>query len=76
MSTPLRAHPTTTRRGAPSFSRKPEPDPERGIPWAEWKADQLNRLFEEQGVLKQRAKITAATVKHRMGWRPTRKPNV
>jgi hypothetical protein len=32
--------------------------------WAEWKADALNRLFQKYGVLKQRARITAETVRH------------
>jgi hypothetical protein len=35
-----------------------------GIPWAEWKAAALNRLFLEQGVTGQAGKITAATVRH------------
>jgi hypothetical protein len=33
-----------------------------GIPWADWKAEALNRLFLEQGVTGQPGKITAATV--------------
>ena len=32
--------------------------------WEEWKAQMLNRLFQRQGVLKQRARITAETVRH------------
>ena len=37
-----------------------------GVPWAEWKAEALNRLFEEQGVTGQPGQITAATIRH--GW--------
>ena len=32
--------------------------------WEEWRAQMLNRLFQRQGVLKQRARITPETVKH------------
>jgi hypothetical protein len=35
-----------------------------GIPWAEWKAAALNRLFREQGVTGQPGRITAETVRH------------
>jgi hypothetical protein len=38
-------------------------DPD-GIPWAEWKAAALNRLFREQGVTGQPGRITAASVRH------------
>jgi hypothetical protein len=34
------------------------------IPWADWKAAELNRLFQEQGTSGQRGRITAATVLH------------
>jgi hypothetical protein len=34
------------------------------IPWAEWQAQSLNKLFLEQGVLGQPGKITAAAVRH------------
>jgi len=34
------------------------------VSWAEWKADQLNRLFRDQGSTGQPAKITAETVRH------------
>jgi hypothetical protein len=34
--------------------------------WPEWRAQMLNRLFQRQGVLKQRARITAATVRRGM----------
>jgi len=47
----------------------PEPtlgaDEDGGIPWAEWKAAALNRLFREQGATGQPGRITAATVRHR-----------
>ena len=36
----------------------------KGIPWAEWKAAALNRLFQEQGATEKRGRITAATVPH------------
>jgi hypothetical protein len=42
----------------------------KGIPWAEWKAAALNRLFQEQGATGKRGRITAATVRH--GERNTR----
>jgi hypothetical protein len=46
----------------------PEADPptgeDEGVPWAEWKAAALNRLFQEQGVTRQPGRITAATVRH------------
>jgi hypothetical protein len=35
-----------------------------GISWAEWKATALNRLFQEQGVIGQPGRITAATIRH------------
>jgi len=44
---------------------KPKGEP-RGIPWAEWKAAALNRLFREQGVMGKPGRITAATVRHSM----------
>ena len=34
------------------------------IPWAEWKARELNRVFHEQGRLADMSRITAATVRH------------
>lgn len=34
-----------------------------GISWADWKAAQLNQLFHDQGVMKTRGRITAATVR-------------
>ena len=43
-----------------------------GISWAEWKAAELNRLFEEQGITGERSRITAATVRH--GERHVRRP--
>jgi hypothetical protein len=33
-----------------------------GVPWAEWKATSLNKLFQDQGVTGQPGKITVATV--------------
>jgi len=35
-----------------------------GMPWAEWKAAALNRLFKELGTTRQPGRITAATVRH------------
>jgi hypothetical protein len=35
-----------------------------GIPWAEWRTQSLNKLFQKQGVIKEPGKITAATVRH------------
>jgi hypothetical protein len=40
------------------------PEHERAVPWAEWKAAALNRLFQEQGITGQPGRITAATVRH------------
>lgn len=34
------------------------------IPWAEWKARELNRVFHEQGCSGSVSRITAATVRH------------
>jgi hypothetical protein len=34
-----------------------------GVPWAEWKAAELNRLFQLQGVTGDLGRITAATVR-------------
>jgi len=36
----------------------------KGIAWAEWKAAEVNRLFQEQGTSGQPGRITAATVRH------------
>ncbi len=36
----------------------------KGIPWAEWKAAALNRLFQEHGATGKPGRITAATVRH------------
>ena len=38
----------------------------KAIPWAQWKADELNRLFQEQSSLRKPARITAETVTHGM----------
>jgi hypothetical protein len=35
----------------------------KAIPWAEWKADTLNRLFQEQGLTGRTGRITAATIR-------------
>jgi hypothetical protein len=37
-------------------------DEERGIPYAQWKAAQLNRIFARQGALKEAGRITAETI--------------
>jgi hypothetical protein len=36
----------------------------KGIPWAEWKAAALNRLFHTQGTTGKTGRITAASVRH------------
>ena len=36
----------------------------KGVPWAEWKAAGLNRLFQEQGATGRPGRTTAATVRH------------
>jgi hypothetical protein len=41
-----------------------EPLSETGVRWADWKAAELNRLFQEQGTSGQPCRITAATVRH------------
>jgi hypothetical protein len=38
--------------------------PCRGVSWGQWKADALNRLFEQQGVTGQPGRITAQAVRH------------
>jgi hypothetical protein len=40
------------------------PECEDGMPWAEWKAAALNRLFQEQGATGMPGRITAATIRH------------
>jgi len=45
------------------------PPPIQATSWAEWKAEALNRLFQEQGRTGQRGRITAATVRHGEGGR-------
>lgn len=34
-----------------------------GVPWAEWKAAELNRLFQQQGLTGELGRITPATVR-------------
>ena len=36
----------------------------RWMSWEEYKAERINRLFQRQGVLKKRGRITAETVRH------------
>jgi hypothetical protein len=36
----------------------------KGVPWDEWKAAAVNRLFQEQGVTGRPDRITAVTVSH------------
>lgn len=45
--------------GGTSANTQAEP---RWMSWAEWKAESLNRLFLEQGVIGRPGRITAATV--------------
>jgi len=47
---------------------------DRGIPWPEWKAAALNRLFQEQGATGKPGRISAATVRH--GERKARGPEL
>jgi hypothetical protein len=35
-----------------------------GIPWADWKAAAMNRLFQQHGATRKPGRITAATVRH------------
>jgi hypothetical protein len=47
------------------LNARPHPnDYEGGISWAEWKAAELNRLFQERDTSGQPGRITAATVLH------------
>lgn len=39
----------------------------RPVSWAQWKADQLNKLFLEQGHMGKPGKITPETVRHGSG---------
>ena len=48
----------------PARYRDRPPEEPKGASWSEWKADMINRLFERQGVIGQRAHITASTVQH------------
>ena len=52
----------------------PKP-PMKNISYYQWKADELNRLFLEHGVMHQPARITAATVAHGMAAEIKRAPN-
>ncbi len=47
----------TTEQEAP-----PEPE-SASVPWPEWKAAEINRLFKEKGVTGQPGRITAATIR-------------
>lgn len=53
---------------SPKIEARPDPAElgwcSKGIPWAEWKAAALNRLFQEQGTSGEPGRITAATVRH------------
>jgi hypothetical protein len=40
------------------------PEREARLPWAEWKAASINRIFREQGVTGQLGRITAETIQH------------
>jgi len=48
----------------PELRSSHDDEHERGVPWCEWKAAALNRLFQEQGVTGQPGRITASTVRH------------
>lgn len=54
----------------PAHSQKIEPEPDPlpanpvGIPWADWQAARLNRLFAEQGRTREPGRITADAVRH------------
>lgn len=37
---------------------------EEELPWAEWKAAALNRLFQQQGITGLPSRITPATIRH------------
>ena len=45
-------------------SAHPQDEKDAGVQWEDWKARELNRLFEEQGVTGRPGKITAAVVRH------------
>jgi len=49
--------PATLQRDIPTSRRS----------WADWKAEALNRLFQEQGCTGQRGRITPATARHGQG---------
>jgi hypothetical protein len=55
-------NPSWTSARAPT--KPDERNEPKGVPWAEWKAMTLNRLFQEQGVTGEPGHITAATVLH------------
>jgi beta-N-acetylglucosaminidase len=54
------------RRTLEAMPRSPEGNEQdaSGIPWAEWRAADLNRLFKEHGTSGQPGRITAATIRH------------
>lgn len=66
-----------------AVERAPEPAPrtlaavdpdERGTPYAEWKAAQLNELFRQHGQTGQSGRITGATVQNALEKQQRRKP--
>jgi hypothetical protein len=62
------------RAEPPNPPKPPAADPESGIPYCQWRANQLNRLFAEHGTLKQPARITAQTVEHGLEKQARRNP--
>lgn len=74
---PTKPHPDATEQGFVGFvgaipreSSKIAAAPpaslpnEEAIPWAEWRARSLNKLFQEQGATGQPGRIREATVRH------------
>ena len=58
----MQSSPDANQQNGPQTAAAPSE--QHGIPWTEWKAAALNRLFQEQGATGQPGRITAETVRH------------
>ena len=59
----VQATPEVADASAPSPEIRSAEATTRAMPWAEWKATQLNQVFEQQGVTGRPGRITADTIR-------------
>ena len=59
----VQATPEVATKAPPSTEVRSAEETTRPIPWAEWKATQLNQVFEQHGVIGRPGRITADTVR-------------